>query len=330
MSPCQEALLPSTYCYPSRTIARSIDEVPFVDGLPESPRNSSPHTAGDSLLQLSTLPPEVSGTGIDHLYSDDTCELVTYGSLWQSPSLFRVEKLIGSAPRYTSTTTQSKFSQIVQSPIFIHILGYLNHKRLLKTRRVSKAWKSAVECVRPLKFPTVYYLPVELIQQILLLSSASSFENARKTCRAWYYSSLETFLLQHHLNSMGFSRSDPLVCVSKNPVYLSRRLSRECSLGSDGSGKCRIRKAAVLDMSEMATTEIVNFTVSKCGSHVLLSEGCIVYVYRIEPGSDTLMEFVASIVCPRRVLAVSMDTSNMRYSVAILLVWKFACILLSR
>jgi hypothetical protein len=65
----------------------------------------------------------------------------------------------------------------------------------------------------------------------------------------------------------------------------------------------------------------VHFTVSTCGSYALLSEGYVVYVYRLLPAAGRWMEFVASVICSRRVLAVSMDTSSRRFAIAILLVY---------
>ncbi|KAF8543570.1 hypothetical protein BDD12DRAFT_188742 [Trichophaea hybrida] len=203
--------------------------------------------------------------------------------------------------------------------VFRYFARFLDFQDVLMARGISRVWRDALQVVRPLKFPAVYYLPVELLQQIYNLTTPQGFNNARRTCRAWYISSLSASIQQHHLGVMGFS-TDPLVKKSKNPLYLSRRLARECSLGADGSGRCDLRNVAILDLSDISSTASVHFTVSMCGSHALLCEGCVVYVYCLQPNSENLMEFVACIVCPRRVLAVSMDTSSKRYSVAILLV----------
>lgn len=81
-----------------------------------------------------------------------------------------------------------------------------------------------------------------------------------------------------------------------------------------------MRNTAVVDLGELVLSERVQFTVSICGSHVMLSDGCVIHVYRLNPESEELLEFVSTVVCPRRVLAVSMDTSSKRFSVAILLV----------
>ena len=71
------------------------------------------------------------------------------------------------------------------------------------------------------------------------------------------------------------------------------------------------------------------FTVSCCSKFLLAANGCLIYIYEINktfsnsdgsitdnPGS---LRPVASILCPRRVLACSMDTSSYRYAVAVLL-----------
>ncbi|KAK5014655.1 hypothetical protein LTR60_003248, partial [Cryomyces antarcticus] len=58
------------------------------------------------------------------------------------------------------------------------------------------------------------------------------------------------------------------------------------------------------------------FTVSVCGGYVLVAEGGIVYVYAIN-GKD--IRPITSVVCPKRVLAVSMDASSKRFAIAALL-----------
>ena len=203
--------------------------------------------------------------------------------------------------------------------IFRYFVRFLDFRDVLTSRRVSRKWRNALQFARPLKFPAVYRLPVEVLQHIFTFTTPRDFNNARKVCRAWYVSSLNVSLQQGHLGSIGFS-TDPLVRDSRNPVYLARRLARECSLGADGSGKSGLRSVAILDLSGVASTDSVNLTASVCGSYALRYEGCVVHVYRLWPNIESSVESVARIVCPRMVLAVSMDTSRKRYSVAILLV----------
>lgn len=69
----------------------------------------------------------------------------------------------------------------------------------------------------------------------------------------------------------------------------------------------------------------LHFTVSVCTQFVLVVEGRVIYVYRLGgPGTclaihGGFLEPLTSIICPKQVLAVSMDTSHRRYAVAALL-----------
>ncbi|KAI9876756.1 MAG: hypothetical protein M1830_005804 [Pleopsidium flavum] len=72
----------------------------------------------------------------------------------------------------------------------------------------------------------------------------------------------------------------------------------------------------------------VNFTVSVCSRFVLVAEGCMIYIYKLRsddkknPGEKDIatgLTAVTSILCPRRVLAASMDTSSQRFAIAALL-----------
>jgi len=131
-----------------------------------------------------------------------------------------------------------------------------------------------------------------------------------------YQSSFNPTLLRNHLFTLGFS--DPSIITSTSASYLSMRFSRECLLGATQDGTCGLVQASTFDFSEISSTSCtpaVHFTVSVCGSYVLLSEGCIVYIYKLH---DTRMDYVASVICPYRVLAVSMDTSGGRHGVAVL------------
>jgi hypothetical protein len=58
------------------------------------------------------------------------------------------------------------------------------------------------------------------------------------------------------------------------------------------------------------------FTVSLCGKYLLVGEGCMVYVYELQ--GDALQPLTC-LVCPRRVVAMSMDASLHRLAVAVLL-----------
>ena len=202
---------------------------------------------------------------------------------------------------------------------FVRILSFLDHRSLLSARLTRKSWNDVCVEHKLLKFPSVYQLPVELVQEIFGSTSPLSFNISRHVCRAWHLSALEPFLLKQHLEALGFHNAEASVKDSRNAHYLTTRLSRECSLNPDNPEGGGLRNTAILDLSELVTANTANFTVSICGFYALLSEGCVVYVYRLKSTQER-MEYVTSVVCPRRVLAVSMDTSNQRFAIAVLLV----------
>lgn len=69
------------------------------------------------------------------------------------------------------------------------------------------------------------------------------------------------------------------------------------------------------------------FTVSVCGKYLLVTSNCTIYIYSLNSHasinhgaqSPSPVERLTSLVCPHRVLAVSMDTSSGRFAVAALL-----------
>lgn len=71
----------------------------------------------------------------------------------------------------------------------------------------------------------------------------------------------------------------------------------------------------------------LQFTSSVCGKYLLVTRHCIIYLYFLNhgasatyyPRSPNPVEALTHIVCPYRVLAVSMDTSSHRFAVAALL-----------
>ncbi|SLM33982.1 F-box domain [Lasallia pustulata] len=76
----------------------------------------------------------------------------------------------------------------------------------------------------------------------------------------------------------------------------------------------------------------VHFTVSVCNRFVLVTDNCTIYIYRLRDHPPSTSNFapthpshrphltpLTSVICPRRVLAVSMDTSSQRFAIAALL-----------
>ena len=117
---------------------------------------------------------------------------------------------------------------------------------------------------------------------------------------------------------------------------LSKRLATECKLSanwlsaspqaeaSDRSLERMIQVGSVdfagfvgqLGMKNPSSASVNVFTISACGKFVLLIRGGMVYVYGLD---GNIVSPLASISCPRRALAVSMDTSSQRFAVGVLL-----------
>lgn len=123
--------------------------------------------------------------------------------------------------------------------------------------------------------------------------------------------------------------------ITSESWSLSRMLSRECSLSSEWTGSGvpatnRQDSGVFAEVSHTDFTELASghsgpeargnggliFITSICGQYVLVGRETIIHVYRIE-GSSLVP--ATSIVCPRRVLAMSMDVSSGRHAVAALL-----------
>lgn len=138
---------------------------------------------------------------------------------------------------------------------------------------------------------------------------------------------------------------------------MSKHLAKECSLGPDWRGngipslsteqspappkeaanKTPSRLISKLDFTNMGThypgsnSEACGliFTVSACTKFLMVARGCMVFVYELNrshrtgKGADDIesgaIRPITSIICPRRVLGCSMDTSSNRDAIAILM-----------
>ncbi|KAH7363903.1 hypothetical protein BKA65DRAFT_124573 [Rhexocercosporidium sp. MPI-PUGE-AT-0058] len=187
-------------------------------------------------------------------------------------------------------------------------------------------------------------LPTEIIQQIYSRLAPADFNSARHTCRLWFSSSLNCQLLVTMLRRMGYSdgiqdsTNVPSGFRTMSPEWhMSKRIARECALGPDVSQLSRTNPA-LCHISSIDFTEVevhypcpdlssTTFTVSTCGRFLMAANGCMVYVYELNrshhsggsTGCPGFLRPVTSIICPRRVLACSMNTSSQRYAIAILL-----------
>lgn len=130
---------------------------------------------------------------------------------------------------------------------------------------------------------------------------------------------------------------------------LSKRLATECSLRPDWKGNglpegnpqddqdrlASLRIASTTDFSELSNGygrahdaqhgSAIHCTVSACNKFVLITESCVIYIYSIQDSVRTVhrsgghLSPLTTVICPHRVLAVSMDTTAQRFAVAALL-----------
>ncbi|PFH63422.1 hypothetical protein XA68_10012 [Ophiocordyceps unilateralis] len=175
--------------------------------------------------------------------------------------------------------------------------------------------------------PSSMRLPTELLQHIFLFLSPVDFNAARHTCRAWFIASLHQLLLVEMLRRGG--------C---HELVMSKWISRECNLADPN---CRAFAERGLsdfgDMVHRARSSAVAFTVSLCGRYLLATHGQVAYIYELNhvcpPGRSAwarplrrrqgmplgFLRPVTTVICPRRIIACSMDTSAGRYAVAFLM-----------
>jgi len=132
----------------------------------------------------------------------------------------------------------------------------------------------------------------------------------------------------------------------------SKRLATECSLRPDWTGNGALESASLVsfghstsmtglkitsetDFSELSNSyspfnntghgAALHFTVSVCNKFLMAAEGCVIYIYSLRDNSSASHEYgghlspFTTLVCPHRVLAVSMDTSSGRFAIAALL-----------
>jgi hypothetical protein len=111
---------------------------------------------------------------------------------------------------------------------------------------------------------------------------------------------------------------------------LSRHFSRQCALASEWTGNGLDDRSAIVESCDLDFTELANgcfasdtnpngnlvFSASICGRFLMVAKDTLIYVYDMRSGS---LAPITSVVCPRRVLSMSMDTSAGRHAVAALL-----------
>ncbi|KAF2759325.1 hypothetical protein EJ05DRAFT_510155 [Pseudovirgaria hyperparasitica] len=228
----------------------------------------------------------------------------------------------------------------------IDISSYLKHKPSDQVDRLRRKHR-----LSPRAEPVV--LPIEILQQIYSSMSPQDFNSARHACRSWMLASLDQSLLMSALKRGGWASAIDKLCMKDvltshdgsflgNQWNLSCLLARECALSHNwkGNGFSRGQEpksvenksnpspwvvAATTDFADLASGYAAPqtshsggliFTSSVCGKFALVGEGGMIYVYELHGRG---LKPVTSVVCPRKVLAVSMDASADRYAIAALL-----------
>ena len=244
------------------------------------------------------------------------------------------------------------------------LLQYVDYKTYLSVRLSCRCWSAAISYARPLHMSPATNLPTEILENIYKRLDLIDFNSARHTCRAWMIASLDAKILGLMLKRGGWcgaAQADMKLQKCGNHIspnkfnlewLLSGRLATECSLRPDWTGNGLFRSScgspdgeynptvglvcrSQTDFSELSNGyapisggEIgagLHFTVSICNNFLLVTEGCIIYIYSLradllqplQPGG--YLSLMTTIICPHRVLAVSMDTSSDRFAVAGLL-----------
>lgn len=194
-------------------------------------------------------------------------------------------------------------------------------------------------------------VPTEILQYIYSFLSTADFNAARHTCRSWFSASLHRTLLVQMLKQggwwssmlriitpMGLARS---LGISQERI-MSKWISRECNLANPNGrifaqvGETDFRQLPIGRRKSQLHGE-VSFTVSLCGRYLVAALDQLAYIYELnhvyQPGRSGwsvplrrrqgmplgFMRPVASIICPRRILCSSIDTSSGRHSVAFLM-----------
>lgn len=183
---------------------------------------------------------------------------------------------------------------------------------------------ATIDLLRPLRIPPAYQIPTEILQQVYSYLSPADFDAARHTCRSWMLASLDQALLIEMLKRGGWFSTVEFDGL-QDVWSMSRRISRECALSGVHRRPSAITQTAKVDFAGLASgyagpegrhNGALVFTASTCGKYLLVAEGGMIYVYLLW---DNSLRPVTSVVCPRRVLAMSMDASARRFAIAALL-----------
>ncbi|KAL6706883.1 hypothetical protein ACN47E_005026 [Coniothyrium glycines] len=132
-------------------------------------------------------------------------------------------------------------------------------------------------------------------------------------------------------SSLSLSSAEQVQIPLQNQWELSRYLSRQCAIAPNWTGnsidnRSALTKTSTYDFENLANSACASekgrcsnglvITTSVCGRYLCVARETLIYIYRFEKGS---IQALTSVVCPRRVLGISMDVSSDRHAIAALL-----------
>ncbi|KAF2474668.1 uncharacterized protein BDR25DRAFT_280115, partial [Lindgomyces ingoldianus] len=227
------------------------------------------------------------------------------------------------------------------------LVPYLDSSSQNAMKWTCQSWHMALSYSIPPKQPSAHSLPIEILQHIYSYLAPKGFNAARHTCHTWMRASLNKKLLATMLGRGGWWSSAEFNLNRRNRIatcsdfatrtsdewFLSRRLSRECSLSGawTGNGLDAPRDHnAIVEVSQTEFTDLANgypgsegrlssgliFTTSICGRLLLVARETLIFVYELQSAH---LRPLTSVSCPRRVLSMSMDMSSGRNAIAALL-----------
>lgn len=213
--------------------------------------------------------------------------------------------------------------------------------------------------------PAANIAPAEILLQIYSMLTPWDFDNARRTCSQWMRVSLNGKLLEGMLKRAGWwdayrqeaerQRLRRRPSSEESSVWrMSKRFATECLLSGRKANveKSGFFKSGIIDFSGLSkemtskarrySTRAITktarngsshvsstFSVSSCSNYVLVTTGCMIYVFRLlgkrvrsmlsAELADADLEPISSIECPFDVISATFDTTTPRFVVAALL-----------
>jgi F-box domain len=259
----------------------------------------------------------------------------------------RVHSTLAGWGTTSSIHSERRASSYVCAVVVDRLLQAITFEDYLNLRLTSRLWNRALP--QP-SMPGSYRIPREILQQVFSLLAPCDFNAARHTCRKWFDAGIDSHLLRLMLRSAQcqtaykadlrrrkYTCSDHSENESVSEAWLmSKRVATATRLSVDWRGLWS-RQSIVSGQSRFNLVEQVNFrrvllglgsseslddgktfTVSACGTYLLVRSGHDVFVYDLGDGSDSMTP-VVRLAAARNILRVSMDTSSGRYAVAALL-----------